>query len=114
MIKNLNFEQFIDEVVNGSRPSVVKFLSKGCHLCVEFAPIFENLHEKYNNAFNFYKIDIEQEKELSEHYAKGGVPTVYVFTSMGEYEIPDPKKPDEKTWFTEKYISNTLEMLKGL
>ena len=54
MIKELTIENIEREVLDSSKPAVVKFSSENCHLCVALDPVTERLHTKYKDKFNFY------------------------------------------------------------
>ena len=99
---------------NPEQPSVVFFTSDGCYLCVALKPILDKLSKEYCNDFNFYKVNISEEKELSDKFLpKGeGVPTGFVITKEKVYKIKDPEKSDPKSWYSEGYLKNILDLLK--
>ena len=51
MIKELTIENIEREVLDSSKPAVVKFSSENCHLCVALEPVTERLHTKYKDKF---------------------------------------------------------------
>ena len=112
-MKNLTFkEKHILE--NKERPSVVFFTSDGCHLCVELKPKLEKLSEEFSGYFDFYKVNISEEKQLSDKFLSKdeGVPTGFIISGQKVFKIKDPEEPDKKSWYSEEYIRNILDLIK--
>ena len=113
-MKNLTYaEKHLLE--NPDRPSVVFFTSEGCYLCVALKPILDKLSKEYSNDFNFYKVNISEEKELSDKFLPEGegVPTGFIITNDQKvFKIKDPEEPDKKSWYSEEYIRNILDLIK--
>jgi thioredoxin-like negative regulator of GroEL len=108
MIQKTNIKNFVKDVLNNTKYCVVKFKSEGCHLCHALEPVYEKIAKNYQNDFEFFVVDTDQNNKLSEMFADSGVPTLYIFGKTEAYEIPDPDKPHEQTWFTEEYIKDAL------
>jgi len=75
-VRKINTATFIDEIFDykanptkwvykGSKPAIIDFYATWCGPCKRVAPIMDELAEKYKGQVNFYKIDTDQEKELS-------------------------------------------------
>tara|TARA_Y100000593_G_scaffold39218_1_gene75791 strand:- start:540 stop:893 length:354 start_codon:yes stop_codon:yes gene_type:complete len=109
MIQKTNTKNFIDDVLNNTKSCVVKFKSEGCHLCHGLAPTYKTLAEKYQNDFDFFTVDIDENKKLSDMFATTGVPTLCIFGKEEAHEIPDPEQPDGSAWFTKEYIEDALD-----
>lgn len=52
-------------VYKGDKPAIIDFYATWCGPCKKVAPIMDELAEKYKGQVNFYKIDTDEEKELS-------------------------------------------------
>lgn len=52
-------------IYKGDKPAIIDFFATWCGPCKKVAPIMDELAEKYKGQVNFYKIDTDQEKELS-------------------------------------------------
>ena len=112
-MKNLTYaEKHLLE--NQDRPAIVFFTSDGCHLCVALKPILDKLSKEYSSDFNFYKVNISKEKELSDKFLPEGegVPTGFVITDQKVFKIKDPESSDSKSWYPEGYLRNILDLIK--
>lgn len=52
-------------IYKGDKPAIIDFYATWCGPCKKVAPIMDELAEKYKGQVNFYKVDTDQEKELS-------------------------------------------------
>jgi thioredoxin len=76
MVKEINeneFEQNINEIC------IVDFFATWCPPCKMLAPVLERVSEEYKNKINFYKINTDENIELSKKYNITHVPTLIVF-----------------------------------
>jgi len=75
-VRKINTETFIAEIFDykanptkwvykGSKPAIIDFYADWCGPCKRVAPIMDELAEKYKGQVNFYKINTDEEKELS-------------------------------------------------
>jgi len=75
-VRKINTETFITEIFDykanptkwvykGSKPAIIDFYADWCGPCKRVAPIMDELAEKYKGQVNFYKINTDEEKELS-------------------------------------------------
>ena len=108
-IKSATLNNFEGEILESSRPCVVKFSNEGCHLCVNLEPVCERLAGDYGDRYKFYDVNTFEEKKLTEIFSDEGVPTIYVFRDGNATEIPYPKSPDEKTGYSEQYLRDYLD-----
>jgi len=108
MIQKTNIKNFTEDVLNNAKPCVVKFKSEGCYLCHGLVSVYKKVAKKYQNDFEFFTVDIDQNKKLSDMFATNGVPALYIFGDTEAHEVPDPDDPHEQTWFSEEYIEEVL------
>jgi len=108
MILETNDESFVRDIFKGGRRCVVKFKNNNCYLCDNLAPIYMKIAEKYKSHFEFFVVNVLENKKLRDFFTIDGVPTLYIFGSENVYEISDPEKPDDETWFTKEYIEKML------
>jgi len=100
------------DVVGAEDTSIVFFTSSGCHLCVKLKPIIKKLEKEYRN-INFYTCDTNKEEKLSNVFIKeDGVPTGFVVRGGSIFKIKDPENPDDKSWYSKKYLAELIEALQ--
>ncbi len=92
-VATLNYPQFeslLDDSDNqdrnlvGETPIIIDFSATWCGPCQKFAPIYDKAALKYAGKVNFYKVDIDQERELTELFGIEVVPTVIVIPVKGD------------------------------
>ncbi len=67
------------EILESKVLSIVTFESKWSGSCQIVAPILEELATKYEHTIFFYRIDIEEEKEITYEYGIMELPTILFF-----------------------------------
>ncbi len=78
MAKEINQNEFEQNVLGGKGLSVVDFFATWCKPCQMLAPVIEEVSKKYQNV-SFYKIDIDKESALADKYYVMSVPTIMFF-----------------------------------
>jgi thioredoxin 1 len=104
----VNLKNFESDVLNSSKPCIVKFGNEMCHLCVALGPVYEEVEKEYKN-INFFEVNIDQEEALGETFSSEGIPTIYLFTQHDVVEFPDPEEPDKESWFSKEHIKNYIK-----
>ena len=108
----ISSEQFIKLVADyhkdwkykGAKPCVVDFYADWCRPCKMMEPAFAKLAEKYAGKINFYKVNIDYNKELSEAYKIVGIPTLFFCSANG-------KLTRVVGYQTEEQITANLELI---
>lgn len=67
-----------EETVENNDIVIVDFWAEWCGPCKSFAPIYEEVSEKYDDIV-FGKIDTEKEQELAAHFQIRSIPTLMIF-----------------------------------
>lgn len=67
----------------GTRPVVVDFYADWCRPCKHIAPIMEELSEKYRGRVDFYKVNVDRERELAMVHNVQSIPVVIFFSKKG-------------------------------
>jgi thioredoxin 1 len=85
-MENLTKETFLEKVFNyeqnkewkfeGNLPCIIDFYADWCGPCKMVAPILEELSEEYKGKINIYKVDTEQEQELSAAFGIRSIPSI--------------------------------------
>lgn len=76
VVRRINTQTFIAEIFDyksnpkiwiykGNKPAIIDFYADWCGPCKKVAPIMDELALKYRGKVNFYKINTDEEKELS-------------------------------------------------
>jgi thiol-disulfide isomerase/thioredoxin len=66
-------------------PKVLYFTAKWCGPCQRISPVYKNLAEA-NPGIKFFKIDVDENKELSEIFGISAMPTFFFFRSKTDYK----------------------------
>lgn len=86
MIKEINTDNFIQEVLQSPLPVVVDFNAKWCGPCIKMMPMLEELSEVYSDKVKFVKIDADNNRELLTKYSVSGLPSLLVFKNSESVE----------------------------
>lgn len=98
-MENLTKEDFIKKVYdyetnptqwtfNGDKPAIVDFSAdEWCAPCKVISPILKELSEEYKDKIDVYKVDVDEQFELSEAFGIRSIPTILFIPKNGE-----PKK----------------------
>lgn len=70
-------------VYKGKRPAVVDFYATWCGPCKLMSPIVEEVAKSYNGEVNFYKVDVDKEKELASVFGIQSIPTFLFIPEKG-------------------------------
>ncbi len=68
----------------GTRPAVIDFYADWCGPCNMVAPIMEDLSKEYGEKVDFYKINVDEENELSAYFGIRSIPTLLFITADGK------------------------------
>ena len=91
-------EMFIKEVFDytqntnewkfeGKKPAIIDFYATWCGPCRRVAPILKELAEQYKDHVVIYKVDTDQEKELSAAMGIQSLPTILFIPMNGEPQV---------------------------
>lgn len=67
----------------GERPAVVDFYADWCGPCNMVAPIMEDLSKEYDEKVDFYKVNVDEENELSAYFGIRSIPTILFIKADG-------------------------------
>jgi len=93
-MENLTQETFIEKVFNfttskewkfiGDKPAIIDFYADWCQPCKIIAPILEELEDEYKGKVNFYKVNTENEVELSVIFGIRSIPSILFIPKDGQ------------------------------
>lgn len=84
-LKHLDSNEFDEIIYDNAEPSLVIFSRESCTVCQGVVPILEDLQSKYDGKYNFYYVDVEEQKNLFKRFSLKGVPQI-LFFKEGEYQ----------------------------
>ncbi len=74
--KVFNFEQNKEWKFEGDLPCLIDFYADWCGPCKMVAPILEDLSVVYAGKINIYKVDTEDQQELSQVFGIRSIPSL--------------------------------------
>lgn len=78
-----NYETNEEWSYKDSVPAIIDFYADWCGPCKAVAPILEELSEEYEGKLKIYKVDTEQERELSSIFGIRSIPSL-LFIPLGD------------------------------
>lgn len=105
MAEHLKKQDFIDKVFDfennsdwkfkGDIPAVIDFYADWCMPCKMLAPTIEELSKEYEGKVNFYKINTEEEPELSQAFGIQSIPSLLFVPMEGKPQMSAGALPKE-------------------
>lgn len=77
-MENLNSERF-KEVIQSDKLVVVDFYADWCMPCRYISLILEKLAKEYNGKAEFYKLNVDENRDIAFEYGIASIPTVLFF-----------------------------------
>ena len=68
----------------GSQPAIVDFYATWCPPCKMLSPLLDELAGEYEGKISFYKVDVDQEKEVAAAFNVSSIPMLLWIPSTGE------------------------------
>lgn len=113
---HLTKEEFLEKVANyeanpnewkylGDKPAIVDFYADWCGPCKAIAPVLEELAAEYDGRIYIYKVNTEEEEELSAAFGIRSIPSLLFIPMEGQPQMAQGALP--KTTFQEA-IENVL------
>jgi len=119
MLEHLNKETFKEKVFNfelnkewkfeGKTPCLIDFYADWCGPCKMVAPILEELQKEYGSNLIIYKVNTEDERELSSIFGIQSIPSILFVPLNGQPQMAMGALP--KSTF-EQAISEVLKVEK--
>jgi len=80
----LNTESFEKEVINSELPVLVDCWAPWCQPCLMVSPIVEEVAEEYHGKVKFYKLNVDESRDIAIRYGIMSIPTL--LNSLRNYE----------------------------
>jgi len=85
--KVFDFENNKDWKFEGNKPCLIDFYADWCGPCKIVAPVLEELKKEYGDKLEIYKINTEQEKELSSIFGIQSIPSLLFVPQDGQPQM---------------------------
>lgn len=83
MAKNKDVQEIgqndVDAIIKKHKTAIIDFYADWCMPCVMMSPIIDELAQTYAGKISFFKINVEDNKDISMKYKVMGIPTLLVF-----------------------------------
>lgn len=85
--KVFNFEENKEWKFEGEKPCLIDFYADWCGPCKMVAPVLEELSEEYDGKLNIYKVNTEEQKELSAVFGIQSIPSLLFVPKDGQPQM---------------------------
>lgn len=85
--KVFNFEQNKDWKYEGSTPCLIDFYADWCGPCKMVAPVLEELQKEYGDSLKIYKVNTEEQRELSAMFGIQSIPSLLFVPKEGQPQM---------------------------
>lgn len=82
----LTKEEFETIVKTSTKPVFVDFKAEWCGPCKMISPLVDQLSNEYGDQIGFYKIDVDECKEIAQSLNIKSIPTLMLFAG-GELKV---------------------------
>jgi thioredoxin len=93
--KVFNYEVNKDWKFEGDKPCLIDFYADWCGPCRMVAPLLEELSKEYDGKLNIYKVNTEEERELSAAFGIQSIPSLLFVPSQGQPQMAMGALPKE-------------------
>ncbi|MCK4662928.1 MAG: thioredoxin [Bacteroidales bacterium] len=108
--KVFDFEKNKEWKFEGDKPCLIDFYADWCQPCKMVAPILEELSEEYKGKVNIFKVNTEQESELSGVFGIQSIPSLLFVPKEGQPQMAMGALPKDTLV---KAISDVLKVEKN-
>ncbi len=93
--KVFNYEENKEWKYEGEKPCMIDFYADWCGPCKMVAPVLEELAEEYDGKLNIYKVNTEEERELSAIFGIQSIPSLLFVPAEGQPQMAMGALPKE-------------------
>ena len=92
--KVFDYEKNTDWKYEGDIPAVIDFFADWCQPCKMLAPTIDKLAEEYEGKVNFFKVNTENEPELSGAFGIQSIPSLLFIPMEGQPQMAAGALPE--------------------
>jgi len=85
--KVFNFELNKEWKFEGTVPAIIDFYADWCGPCKTVAPILEELQAEYGEKLNIFKVNTEEQQELSSMFGIQSIPSILFIPLDGQPQM---------------------------
>jgi thioredoxin len=85
--KVFNYETNNEWKFEGEKPCLIDFYADWCGPCKMVAPILEELSEEYEGKLDIYKVNTEEQRELSAIFGIQSIPSLLFVPKNGQPQM---------------------------
>ncbi len=93
--KIFNFEASKEWKFEGTTPAIIDFYADWCGPCKVVAPILEELKEEYGDKLDIFKVNTEEQRELSSVFGIQSIPSLLFIPRDGQPQMAMGALPKE-------------------
>ncbi len=93
--KVFNFETNKEWKYEGKTPAIIDFYADWCAPCKMVAPILEELKDEYGDKLEIFKVNTEQEQEISSMFGIQSIPSLLFIPTEGQPQMAMGALPKE-------------------
>lgn len=85
--KVFNFDENKEWKFEGEKPCIIDFYADWCAPCKMVAPVLEELSEEYDGKLDIYKVNTEEQRELSAIFGIQSIPSLLFVPKEGQPQM---------------------------
>jgi len=93
--KIFNYENNKEWKFEGTTPAIIDFYADWCGPCKTIAPILEELKEEYGDKLDIFKVNTEEQRELSSVFGIQSIPSLLFIPKEGQPQMAMGALPKE-------------------
>lgn len=91
--KVFNYETNKDWKFAGNRPCIVDFYAEWCGPCKMLSPVLAEIAKEYDGKIDVYKVNTDEEQELSAVFGIQSIPTLLFIPQTGKPAMTQGSMP---------------------
>ena len=93
--KVFNYEANKEWKFEGKTPAIIDFYADWCGPCKVIAPLLEELKDEYGDKLEIYKVNTEEQRELSSVFGIQSIPSLLFIPKEGQPQMAMGALPKE-------------------